>query len=182
MRRYLRQREGRTFFFAVVTHERRPILTTDLGRARLRPAIFDVQQSHPFEIPVIVLLPDHLHAVWTLPHGDSDDSTRWRLIKSSFTKRWPARQGAEGIVSSSRQGKQERGIRQRRYFEHTCRDEEDLERCITSIHINPVKHYLVGRVIDWPWSSFQRYVQRDVYPPDWGSANIRHGDEFGDDV
>lgn len=180
MRRYLRNREGRTFFFTVVTHERRPILTTDLGRLCLRNAFLAVQRTHPFEILAIVLLPDHLHAVWTLPHGESDYSTRWRLIKSAFTRQWFNQGGSEGFVNESRQDKQERGVWQRRYFEHTCRDEADLERCITYIHVNPVRHKLVNRVIDWPWSSFHRYVKRGAYPPDWGGADAWFGDEFAE--
>lgn len=72
MRRYLRSRSGRVYFFTLVTHERRSFLTTDAGRSVLREAIRHVQQAHPFRITAIVLLPDHLHAVLELPDGDSD--------------------------------------------------------------------------------------------------------------
>ncbi len=82
------------------------------------------------------------------------------------------------MVGPSRRRKQERGIWQRRFYEHTCRDEDDLKRCIDYIHVNPVKHGLVGRVIDWPWSSFHRYVRLGEYPIDWGGGDEWYGDEF----
>ena len=129
MRRYLRSHSGQVYFFTLVTHERRPILTSDMGRSALREAIWHVRQDHPFRITAIVLLPDHLHAVLELPDGDSDYSTRWRLIKSQFTRRWRETGGMEGDTSQSRQQKGERGVWQRRFYEHTCRDENDLKRC-----------------------------------------------------
>lgn len=178
MRRYLRSRSGRVYFFTLVTHERRPFLTTDTGRLALRVAIRHVLQTHPFQITAIVLLPDHLHAVLELPDGDTDYSTRWRLIKSHFTRLWCEAGGMDGVKSKSRQQKGERGVWQRRFYEHTCRDEGDLKRCVDYVHVNPLKHGLVQRVRDWPWSSFHRYVSLGEYPPDWGSTNDWHGDEF----
>jgi putative transposase len=97
MRRYLRSRSGQVYFFTLVTHERRPILTTDRGRPALREAMQHIQQTHPFRITAIVLLPDHLHVVLELPYGDHDYSTRWRLIKSGFTRRWREAGGTEGL-------------------------------------------------------------------------------------
>ncbi len=91
---------------------------------------------------------------------------------------WLASGGDEGTISNSREEKKERGIWQRRYYEHTCRDERDLKRFVDYVHVNPLKHGLVERVSDWPWSSFPRYVQMGEYPRDWGNANIWHGDEF----
>ena len=178
MRRYLRSRSGQVYFFTLVTHERRPFLTTDAGRSALREAIRHVRQTHPFRITAIVLLPDHLHAVLELPDGDSDYSTRWRLIKSQFTRRWRETGGMEGDTSQSRQQKGERGVWQRRFYEHTCRDENDLKRCVDYIHVNPLKHGLVQRVRDWPWSSFHRYVELGEYTSDWGNAGDWYGDEF----
>lgn len=178
MRRYLRSHSGQVYFFTLVTHERRPILTTDTGRPALREAIRHVKQTHPFRITAIVLLSDHLHAVLELPDGDSDYSTRWRLIKSQFTRRWREAGGTEGTKSQSRLGKGERGVWQRRFYEHTCRDDDDLKRCVDYIHVNPLKHGLVRKVRDWPWSSFHRYVRLGEYTPDWGSANDWYGDEF----
>lgn len=110
MRRYHHSRHGSSFFFSVVTHERRPILTPQLGRVCLRTAIGDVRRKHPFDITAIVLLPDHLHAIWELPRGDNNYSTRWRLIKRRFSKLWLAGDGAEGSVGESHLRKGERGL------------------------------------------------------------------------
>lgn len=179
MRRYLRSRSGLVYFFTVVTHQRRPILTTDAGRAALGRSIRSVRVERPFRVVAIALLPDHLHAVWELPAGDVDYSTRWRLIKGRFSTLWePIGEDAE--IGPSRRRKSERGVWQRRFYEHTCRDEADVRRCVDYIHINPVKHGLVRRTIDWPWSSFHRYLRLGDYSPDWGAHNVWHGDEFRD--
>ncbi len=178
MRRYLRNRLGRTFFFTLVADERRPILTTELGRACLNAAIVEVRSTRPFELTAIALLPDHLHAVWTLPEGDADYSTRWKAIKADFTRRWLAGGGTEGTLTPSRLAKGERSIWQRRFYEHTCRDDADLNRCVDYVHVNPLKHGLVERVYDWPWSSFHRFVELGEYPREWGSARDWYGDEF----
>lgn len=178
MSRYHRNREGYTYFFTVVTHHRRPILTTDIGRLALRNAIREVRRIRPFDLIAIVLLPDHLHTIWTLPHDDSDYSTRWRHIKSLFTSAWLAQEGTDIAVTRSRMSRGERGIWQRRFYEHTCRDETDLKRCLDYLHVNPLRHGLVHRVQDWPWSSFHRFVQLREYPINWGNASIWDGDEF----
>jgi putative transposase len=180
MRRYLRYEFGRTCFFTLVTDERRPILTTDLGRCSLRAAFLKVKASRPFELTAVVLLPDHLHAVFTLPEEDLDYSTRWRAIKTEFTRHWLAGGGTEATPSQSRRSKSERSIWQRRFYEHTCRDEADLKRCVDYIHVNPLRHGLVRHVRDWAWSSFHRFVRLDEYAPDWGSADQWYGDEFCD--
>ena len=180
MRRYIRSRIGQVFFFTVVTHDRREILATEPARKALRAAIQVVRSERPFSITAIVVLPDHLHAVWELPRGDSDYSTRWRLLKSRFTRLWLDAGGGEGLVSWSRGRIGEKGIWQRRFYEHTCRDDADLKRCVDYIHINPVKHRLVARAIEWPWSSFHRYVRLGEYPSDWGGAGGWYGDEFKD--
>lgn len=169
---------GGTFFFTVVTYQRRPLLTDYRSRVALRNAIRAVRARRPFEIDAIVLLPDHLHTVWTLPPGDDDYSTRWRQIKTLFTKQWLAVGGQEAAQSISRQVKGERGVWQRRLFEHTCRDERDFRRCVDYVHVNPLKHGLVDRVADWPWSSFHRYVRVGEYTKEWGSADVWYGDEW----
>lgn len=178
MSHYRRSHEGRTYFFTVVTHERKPILTTPLGRKALRTAIAEVRASRPFELTAIVLLPDHLHALWELPNGDNDYSTRWRRIKSLFTREWLANGGGSGTVNASRAVRSEQGVWQRRFFEHTCRDDEDLKRCLDYLHINPVKHGLVTSVSDWPWSSYHRYLRLGEYGSGWGSSSEFYGDEF----
>jgi putative transposase len=178
MSNYRRSRDGSVFFFTVVTHERRPILTTGLGRRLLREAIYSVRRDSGFEITAIVLLPDHLHTIWELPRDDRDYSTRWRRIKSKFTRSWLSEDGHGGYVNRSRQKRKEQGVWQRRFFEHTCQDEGDIKRCLDYVHINPLKHGLVKRVADWPWSSFHRYVRLGEYDINWGSSPEMHGDEF----
>lgn len=141
-------------------------------------AFAEVHQRWPFQIDAIVLLPDHLHAVWTLPPGDVDFSTRWNQIKGRFSKTWLAAWGVEATPGTRRSSRRERGVWQRRFFEHCCRDEADYRRCVDYVHINPLKHGLVDRVRDWPWSSFHRYVKLGEYARDWGSANVWFGDEW----
>jgi putative transposase len=178
MSNYRRCREGSVYFFTVVTHRRRRILVTDAGRAALRSAFDEVRHTRPFRMVGIVLLPDHLHAIWELPRGDSDYSTRWRHIKTLFTRNWLDAGGTSVGVRRSRSVRGERGVWQRRFFEHTCRGDEDLKRCLDYLHVNPLKHGLVQRVADWPWSSFHRYVAQGEYEARWGSADEWYGDEF----
>ena len=115
------------------------------------------------EIDAVVVLPDHLHAVWTLTPGDADFSTRWRLIKTHFAKALPK----EERLSAVRARRGERGIWQRRFWEHQIRDDVDYERHMDFIHYNPVKHGIAKRVSVWPYSTFHRYVSAGVYPADW---------------
>jgi putative transposase len=166
---------GGSFFFTVNLAERRLRLLTD-HVAALRAAFRGVRRRHPFEIDAIVVLPDHLHAVWTLPQGDADFAVRWRLIKSAFSQSLPAGER----ISGSRAAKGERGIWQRRYWEHTIRDKRDFARHIDYIHINPIKHGYVSRVVDWPFSSFHRMVRRGVYPQDWAGDVSGAEGEFGE--
>ena len=166
---------GGCFFFTVNLADRRlSLLTNHLDT--LRAAFRETRQRHPFEIDAIVILPDHLHTVWTLPEDDADFATRWRLIKTNFSRNVPAGER----VSASRSAKGERGIWQRRYWEHTIRDEDDFERHVDYVHINPVKHGLVGRVRDWLPSSFHRMVRLGIYPADWAGEDSRAGDDFGE--
>jgi putative transposase len=155
---------GGRFFFTVNLADRRSRLLTDQVDL-LRAAFGLVRGRHPFAIDAIVVLPDHLHAIWTLPEGDADYPSRWRLIKAAFSRALP---GAES-VSKSRLAKGERGVWQRRYWEHTLRDEDDFVRHVDYIHFNPVKHGHVRRVKDWPHSSFHRMVRLGHYPQDWAS-------------
>lgn len=162
---------GGTYFFTVVTHERRPILTTPLARECLREAISDERDARPFEQFAIVLLPDHLHAIWILPPGDDDYSTRWEMVKSTFTRNYLKRGGEEGATTLSRLKHRERAVWQRRFWEHTCEDEDDLKRFCDYLHWNPVKHGLVERVVDYPWSTFRKFVKMGEYALDWGSVD-----------
>ncbi|MEN6448879.1 MAG: transposase [Thermoguttaceae bacterium] len=159
---------GGTYFFTLVTERRRPILVTDLARRCLHDAIDEVRGDWPFELVAIVLLPDHLHAIWTLESGDDRYAIRWKRIKEEFTRRYLERGGEELPPNASRLRHQERGIWQRRYWEHCVRDEDDLKQCVDYIHWNPRKHSYVSNVRDWPWSSFRRFVALGEYTLDWG--------------
>lgn len=166
---------GGCFFFTVNLADRRLRLLTE-HIDELRTAFRETRQAHPFTIEAMVVLPDHLHTIWAMPEGDADFATRWRLIKSGFSRRLPVGER----ISESRAAKGERGIWQRRYWEHTIRDETDFARHVDYIHINPVKHGLVTRVRDWPYSSFHRMVRDGVLPEDWaGDVAVREG-SFGE--
>jgi putative transposase len=135
-----------------------------------------VQERLPFETVAICILPNHLHALWHLPQGDADFASRWSLFKSDFSRGIPA----AGARSASKLKKREKGIWQRRYWEHAIRDDRDLERHVDYIHYNPVKHGLVSRVVDWPHSSFHRYVEKSLLPVDWGGDAMQLSGEFGE--
>ena len=169
---------GGTFFFTVVTHQRRPVFAEPLARQLLRVAFREVKAKRPFHVDAIVLLPDHLHCVWSLPLGDADYPTRWRQIKKRFTQQYLVEGFSETPVSDGRNRQGDRGVWQRRYYEHMVRDEQDLKRCVDYLHLNPVKHRLVERVSDWPWSSFHRYVRLGEYSADWGGSPMLFGDEW----
>ena len=144
----------------------------------LRQAFRCTMTGHPFTIDAIVIVPDHLHGLWTLPLGDADFSTRWRLIKSHFSRHCaPLPQGS---VAASRRRKQEKGVWQRRFWEHQIRDQDDFIRHVEYTHYNPVKHGLVSAPIEWAHSSFERYVQAGVYTADWGAeGSISFPDHVG---
>lgn len=161
---------GGSFFLTVVTERRRPILCTELARACLRAAILDCQRQHPFRLDAIVLIPDHFHAIFALPPDDTDYSKRIGLIKKRFTQYWVAAGGAEQSRSASRLRYRRRGVWQRRFMEHTLRDQRDHTNHLHYLHYNPVKHGHVACPRDWPYSSFHRWVSLGAYTPDWGCA------------
>lgn len=168
MARYRRARvAGGTYFFTVVTERRQRVLVLPEVRAALRAAIENVRVARPFDIKGWVLLPDHIHAIWTLPADDADFATRWRLIKSHVTRQCAFLFNAD-FQTRNRAAKHCGTLWQHRYWEHLQRDEADLRQHLNYLHWNPVKHGLVQRVADWPWSSFHRYVTQGAYPPDWG--------------
>ncbi len=169
---------GGTFFFTVVTHRRQPILTDSRSRQFLRTAFREIKAQRPFTIDAIVLLPDHIRCVWSLPPDDVDFPTRWRQIQKRFTQQYLAAGLPESSVSTSRERQGDRGVWQRRFYEHLIRDELDLKRCVDYLHLNPVKHRMVDRVRDWPWSSFHRFVRLEEYPMDWGGSHELYGDEW----
>lgn len=175
MPQYRRARiPGGSFFFTVVAARRQPILTDEPVRLALRQAIQIVRRERPFRIDGWVLLPDHLHAVWTMP-VDDDYATRWRLIKSQVTHRLGDAWRNPLVMTARRRTKSQGSIWQHRYWERWLRDDEDVRRHLDYLHFNPVKHGLVHRVEDWPWSSFHRYVADGIYPNDWGEMNDGSG-------
>ena len=154
---------GGYYFFTLVTYKRRCFLVDDLSRMCLRSIWREVRQNRPFEVVAFCLLPNHIHCVWRLPDGDNDFSQRWMLIKKGFTRRYLRDGGRESVQSLSREKKRERGVWQRRFWEHQIRDEEDLQKHVDYIHYNPVKHRIVKAVEDWPWSTYHRYVREGFY-------------------
>ncbi|WP_339138387.1 MAG: transposase [Candidatus Electrothrix sp. GW3-4] len=158
---------GGTYFFTVNLADRSQTLLVD-HIDDLRDAVQNVLTSHPFCIDVMVVLPDHLHAIWTLPEGDANYPMRWSLIKAGFSRCIPA----DEQRSKSRIAKGERGIWQRRYWEHLIRDEQDYMNHVNYIHYNQVKHGHVARVADWPYSTFHQAVKNGQYPPDWSEEPI----------
>lgn len=155
---------GATWFFTVCLAERGGdgILVERIDA--LRAALCAVRERHPFRMDAVVVLPDHLHCVWSLPDGDADYSVRWGLIKAGFSR--ALTQGERRSASRLKRG--ERGIWQRRFWEHCIRDEEDYVRHLDYIHWNPVKHGYVKQAAEWRYSSFHRYVAKGVYALDWG--------------
>ena len=166
---------GGCYFFTVALANRQHALLTE-NIVALSHAFAQTKQQLPFHIDAIVVLPEHLHAVLTLPEGDCDFSNRWRLIKGTFSAHFSNTE----LRSRSRTLKGERGIWQRRFWEHALRDEGDYQRHVDYIHYNPVKHGYVSRVVDWPYSSFHRYVKHGVLPADWagGASDVDGG--FGE--
>jgi putative transposase len=170
--RYRRNRQpGATYFFTLVTFERWPILAGTPHVERFRAAVQKVQQKRPFNVEAEVILPDHVHVLWTLPDGDADYIVRVRLLKSFFTKSLSCL-GETGDRSASRAMKGEQAIWQRRYCERTIRDEQDFQSHVDYIHFNPVKHRLAKSAGAWPHSTFRDWVQRGGYEPWWGSDDM----------
>jgi putative transposase len=165
--------KGGSYFFTVNLADRSTALlvqNVDL----LRSTILTVRAAHPFEVTAIVVMPEHLHCIWEMPSDDADFSMRWALIKAGFSRGLPR----EEQIAASRAGKRERGIWQRRYWEHLIRDETDLRRHIDYIHFNPVKHGHVQHAADWRYSSLHRYMREKRLPMNWGN-DVRADGAFG---
>lgn len=151
--------DGGTYFFTVNLENRQSTVLVD-HIALLRDAVAAVKSKHPFNIDAAVVMPEHLHMIWTLPVNESDFSTRWRLIKRQFSDKVPS-----DAASSDR-------IWQARFWEHQIRNSADLENHINYIHYNPVKHGYVNRPSNWEYSSIHKYIRADILPVDWGSASL----------
>ena len=165
---------GGTWFFTVnlLQRQNNNLLIREVNL--LRETVKSVRKRSPFRINAWVVLPEHMHAVWTLPANDTDFSTRWRLIKSGFSRALPKTEYRSGVRIAAN----ERGIWQRHFWEHAIRDEADFERHIDYVHVNPLKHKLVSQVKDWPYSSFHRYVERGIYPVNWcGEIDLEVNDD-----
>ena len=163
---------GSTYFFTLVTYQRHPWLCNEIARTTLREAINKIRQKYPFSIDAIVLLPEHLHCIWTRPPEDSNYATRWRLIKDFVTKNCGNELGIDAKITRSRKKRKESNLWQRRFWEHLIRDEKDFARHCDYIHYNPVKHGLCKTPRDWEFSSIHRFVAQGLYPEDWGMYEI----------
>ena len=161
--RRIRVPGGTCFYIDNLLERKSDLLTRHIDI--LRDAIRQTKRSRPFHIDAWVVMPDHMHCIWTLPEGGVNYSSRWKAIKIRFAKEIPKTE----YRSEVRVRKGERGIWQRRFWEHTIRDERDYEAHMDYVHINPVKHGHVEKAQDWPYSTFHRYVELDVYPEDWAS-------------
>jgi putative transposase len=159
--------EGGTYAFTVVTYKRRPLFSDSTSREILFKAIQKTQHQYPFEQIAYCLLPDHIHCIWTLPPGDTDYPIRWKLIKCKFSILYQEIHGARPPSNRSRINRGEVAIWQRRYWEHSIRDDTDLSNNINYIHFNPIKHGYVADPQDWKWSSFMKYESEGYYPDPW---------------
>jgi putative transposase len=158
-----------TYFFTLATYERTPLLSERPTRDALRAALHRVRKENPFTIKAWVLLPDHLHCIWTLPEGDTDFSGRWVKIKAQTTQTLRAARGSELMIW------------QPQYWDHLIRDEEDFRRHLDYVHWNPVKHGLASSAAEWPYSTMQRYIERGTYPSNWRSLESRFaGADYGE--
>lgn len=165
---------GGTYFFTVNLLQRydNNLLIREIDL--LRESVRKVRKKYPFKIDAWVVLPEHIHCVWTLPPNDSDFSLRWRLIKSGFSRALPKTEQRSKVRKSAG----ERGIWQRHYWEHVIRDVLDYQRHVDYVHVNPLKHNHVKQVIDWPYSTFHQYVEQGIYMPNWcGDINVSVGGE-----
>lgn len=161
---------GETFFFTVVTFKRRKIFVSQRVATILGQAFRTVRRDAPFRTIAMVVLPEHLHCIWSLPPGDADFSTRWKRIKREFTVQYRREidPDPDAGVSPHRRARGERGVWQRRFWEHVVEDQHELEILCDYIHYNPVKHGHASSPAEWPWSTFEKFVAGGDYPPDWG--------------
>ncbi|MBN2413521.1 transposase [candidate division KSB1 bacterium] len=155
--------EGGTYFFTVVTYNRQPVFNDPHARELLKKSINNTRRKYSFKIIAICLMPDHIHCIWQLPPGDFDYSLRWRSIKGLFTREYCLDKKNPPEKNPSRTKRRERYVWQRRFWEHTIRNEKDLYTHIDYIHYNPVKHGYVKNPLDWPWSSVHKFVELGLY-------------------
>jgi len=159
--------KGGCYFFTVVTHKRRPHFQNPDVIELLRKSIEKVMIKYPFTINAIVVLPNHIHAIWTLPKDDNDFSLRWRLIKTFVTKH----QVQTGHLNED--------FWQKRFWEHQIRNESDYKNLVEYIHYNPVKHGYVNSVKEWKYSSFHQFVNKGIYGEHWSESHLENLDGVG---
>ncbi len=169
---------GGTYFFTVCTHQRRPVLTRRSVREAITSASVIVRRKYPFRIDAWVILPDHLHCLWTMPAKDADFSKRWSMVKRIVTQTCGA---ICCDYDTSRSIRLEGRIWQRRFWDHLIRSEKDYQTHVDYVHWNPVKHGYTRSAAGWPYSSFSRFVAKGVYEADWGISDPAfQGLEFGE--
>ena len=161
---------GGTVFLTVVTHERRPLFKDPRNIERLRQAATNVMAEMPFAFEAAVVLHDHFHVLWTMPEGDTNYSKRMGRLKVEFTQSLQGRNALPVDVSASRRKHRESDVWQRRFLEHTIKDEQDFEDHLHYIHYNAVKHGYVTCPHAWPHSSFEKWIARGVYTRKWACA------------
>ena len=168
--------KGGTYFFTINLANRKKTLLTD-EFDKLRSSFNHVKRYHPFLLDAMVVLPDHLHFMMTLPENDNDFATRLMLIKSGFSRQITCNEK----ISLSRKSKRERGIWQRRYWEHLIRDENDFATHINYIHYNPIKHGFVDKASDWQFSTIHKFIKNGIKPTNWGSnSSFTSDSSFGE--
>jgi putative transposase len=166
---------GATYFFTVnLANRKNNLLINEIDK--LRNTLNKVKKSHPFKLDAMVILPEHLHAIFTLPKYDNNFAKRWSLIKAGFSRQLPKREA----IGQSRKSKGERGIWQRRYWEHLIRDEKDFEKHVNYIHYNPVKHGYVKQPKDWKYSTIHKYIEKGILKSDWGYKTNNDETSFGE--
>lgn len=181
MSEYIRSyTQGATYFFTLVSYNRRDIFCNEDFLQAFKNSIKQIQQQYHFEIIAWVQLPDHLHCIWKMPENDANYSMRWSQIKRLTTQACPQYQLSLNELSHSKAKRHERGVWQRRFFEHQIKDEADLIKHMDYLHYNPIKHGLVTRVLDWPYSSFHRCVRQGFYAEDWSGGSIGFSEVFSD--
>jgi putative transposase len=169
---------GGTYFFTVVCYQRRKLFETEASVRLLSDVMRAVRGTAPFHTIAMVVLPDHLHCIWSLPRLDADYPTRWKRIKRDFTVRYLGTGGNDDDLPGNRRSRGERGLWQRRFWEHVVEDETELERLCDYIHYNPVKHGHAASPQEWPWSTFAQFVARGQYDREWGRAAPRSIDNI----
>ena len=171
MPNYIRAKKaGGIYFFTVVTRNRQPILLQPPVLAALRHSLNSVRERHPFQLCAWVVLPDHMHCIWRLPHGDSNYAKRWGQIKAGASRELRGSRFIQCSENTSIKNRRESGLWQRRFWEHSLRDEKDVRQHLDYIHFNPVKHGLVASAKEWECSSFHFFVGKGAYSENWGSS------------